>query len=208
MASSTAKMRAEVMGLTNVDGKGGVDIMADEETFRSTYDIMNDIARVWGKMSDINRSALLEKLAGKVRSNQAAALLENFETARNALETAQQSEGTMNRVHQRWLDSVEARKAQFEAAQETVSMTAMPANTLKGLYQAGTVGMNMLNSLMGNIFGLGVGSGSHGVAAGIMGAASMLRSGNGNIWAGIGNAFNRHRGGRGQADIIAAYNRA
>lgn len=208
MASSTAKMRAEVMGLTNVDGKGGVDIMADEETFRSTYDIMNDIAQVWGKMSDINRSALLEKLAGKVRSNQAAALLENFETARNALETAQQSEGTMNRVHQRWLDSVEARKAQFEAAQETASMTAMPANTLKGLYQAGTTGMNLLNSLMGNILGLGVGSGSHGVAAGIMGAASMLRSGNGDIWAGIGNAFNRHKGGRGQADIIAAYNRA
>lgn len=208
MASSTAKLRAEVAGLTNVDGKGGVDIMADEETFKSTYEIMKEISQVWGKMSDINRSALLEKLAGKVRSNQVAALLENFDQAEKALETSQGAEGTMNRVHQRWLDSVEARKAQFKAAQETASMTAMPANTLKGLYQAGTVGMNMLNSLMGNIFGLGVGSGSHGVAAGIMGAASMLRSGNGNIWAGIGNAFNRHRGGRGQADIIAAYNRA
>ena len=208
MASSTAKMRAEVMGLTNVDGKGGVDIMADEETFRSTYDIMNDIARVWGKMSDINRSALLEKLAGKVRSNQAAALLENFETARNALETAQQSEGTMNRVHQRWLDSVEARKAQFEAAQETASMTAMPASTLKGLYQAGTVGMNMLNNLMGNVFGLGVGAGSGGVGAGVLGVASLLRSGNGDILGGLGRAFNIHKGGRGQADVIAAYNRA
>lgn len=208
MASSTAKLRAEVAGLTNVDGKGGVDIMADEETFKSTYEIMKEISQVWGKMSDINRSALLEKLAGKVRSNQVAALLENFDQAEKALETSQGAEGTMNRVHQRWLDSVEARQAQFNASVEAASMTAMPANTLKGLYQAGTTGMNMLNNLMGNVFGLGVGAGSGGVGAGVLGVASLLRSGNGNIWAGIGNAFNRHKGGRGQADIIAAYNRA
>lgn len=208
MASSTAKMRAEVMGLTNVDGKGGVDIMADEETFRSTYDIMNDIAQVWDKMSDINRSALLEKLAGKVRSNQVAALLENFDQAEKALETSQGAEGTMNRVHQRWLDSVEARQAQFNASVEAASMTAMPANTLKGLYQAGTTGMNMLNNLMGNVFGLGVGAGSGGVGAGVLGVASLLRSGNGDILGGLGRAFNIHKGGRGQADVIAAYNRA
>ena len=208
MAESTAKLREDVLGLTNVNGEGGVDILADEETFRSTYDIMKDIAGVWGKMSDINRSALLEKLAGKVRSNQAAALLENFDQAEKALTTAQNAEGTMNRVHQKWMDSVEARKAQFEAAKETVSMTAMPASTLKDLYQAGTTGLGWLNTLMGNMFGTGVGSGSLGVGAGVMGVAAALRSGGGNIWSGIGLALNRHKGGRGQKGLIDAYNQA
>ena len=57
MAESTSKLRAQVKALTNVNGSGGVDILADEKTFRSTYDIMSDIADVWSGMSDIDQSA-------------------------------------------------------------------------------------------------------------------------------------------------------
>lgn len=207
MAESTSKLRSQVKALTNVNGGGGVDILADEKTFRSTYDIMSDIADVWQDMSDIDQSALLELLAGKVRSNQVAALLSNFDQAEKAMKTSQNAEGTMDKVHRAWMDSVEARKAQFEAAQETLSMTVMPANTLKGLYQTGTSALGLLNTVIG-------GTGSLGFGAGIFGVANALRSGGGNIAAGLGNMLGIHRdtinGGftRGNLDFINRYNEA
>ena len=208
MAESTSKLRAQVKALTNVNGSGGVDILADEKTFRSTYDIMSDIADVWSGMSDIDQSALLELLAGKVRSNQVAALLSNFDQAEAALKTSQNAEGTMDKVHRAWMDSVEARKAQFEAAQETLSMTVMPANTLKGLYQTGTSALGLLNTVIGATSPVGFG-------AGVFGVANALRSGGGSIAAGLGNITGYHRdmfnGGkltRGDLGFVNAYNAA
>lgn len=208
MAESTSKLRAQVKALTNVNGSGGVDILADEKTFRSTYDIMSDIADVWSGMSDIDQSALLELLAGKVRSNQVAALLSNFDQAEAALKTSQNAEGTMDKVHRAWMDSVEARKAQFEAAQEALSMTVMPANTLKGLYQTGTSALGLLNTVIGATSPVGFG-------AGVFGVANALRSGGGSIAAGLGNITGYHRdmfnGGkltRGDLGFVNAYNEA
>lgn len=40
---STAKLKDEIKALT------GVDIMLDENTFKSTYDILSEIAKVWDK---------------------------------------------------------------------------------------------------------------------------------------------------------------
>ena len=65
MVTSTSKLRDLVMALTNVDGKGGVDIMLDPNTFKDVYDIMKEISLVWDQMTDINRSGLLEALAGR-----------------------------------------------------------------------------------------------------------------------------------------------
>lgn len=62
MADSTAKMRKDILGLT------GIDIMFDENTFKSTYQIMSEIAKVWDDLSDIERASLLEKIAGSLVS--------------------------------------------------------------------------------------------------------------------------------------------
>lgn len=44
----------------------GVDIMIDEDTFKSTYDIIKEIGVVWKDLSDIDQASLLETLAGKI----------------------------------------------------------------------------------------------------------------------------------------------
>lgn len=62
MADSTAKMRKDILGLT------GIDIMFNENTFKSTYQIMSEIAKVWDDLSDIERASLLEKIAGSLVS--------------------------------------------------------------------------------------------------------------------------------------------
>lgn len=59
MAESIAKLREEMMALS------GVDIMEDDgKTFRSTYDIMDDLAKKWGDLNDITQASIIELIAG------------------------------------------------------------------------------------------------------------------------------------------------
>jgi TP901 family phage tail tape measure protein len=60
LASSTSKLRDEIKALT------GVDIMLDENTYKSTAQIIQEIGAVWDKLSDVSQAATLEKLAGEL----------------------------------------------------------------------------------------------------------------------------------------------
>lgn len=59
MASSTAKLREEIMALS------GVDIMLDSTTFKSTYKIMEELAEKWEYLTDIQQASVTELIAGK-----------------------------------------------------------------------------------------------------------------------------------------------
>lgn len=59
LASSSSKMREELMALT------GVDIMIDENTFKSTTKIIQELGAVYDSLTDVSRAALLEKIAGE-----------------------------------------------------------------------------------------------------------------------------------------------
>ena len=58
MAESTAALRKEVMALA------GVDIMQDEDSFKSTYQILDELSTKWSDLNDIQQASLTELLAG------------------------------------------------------------------------------------------------------------------------------------------------
>lgn len=60
MAESTAKLRQEVMALS------GVDIMKDENNFKSTYDILDELSTKWADLTDIQQASLTELIAGEL----------------------------------------------------------------------------------------------------------------------------------------------
>ena len=53
MAESTAKLREEIKALS------GVDIMLNDTTFKSTYDIMDELAAKWEELTDIQQAKYL-----------------------------------------------------------------------------------------------------------------------------------------------------
>lgn len=59
MAESTAKLRKEMIALS------GVDIMQDENTFKSTYQIMDELADKWEGLTDIQQASVTELVAGR-----------------------------------------------------------------------------------------------------------------------------------------------
>lgn len=119
MAESTSKLREQIKALTNISGTGGFDIMTDDgNAFKSTYEIMLGISKVWKGMSDVNQAALLELIAGKNRAQGAAALLDNMVTAEDALKTAQSSAGSALKENEKYLESINGKisilKANFQ----------------------------------------------------------------------------------------------
>lgn len=54
MAESTAKLRQEVMALS------GVDIMKNENEFKSTYDILDELSTKWQDLTDIQQAKFLK----------------------------------------------------------------------------------------------------------------------------------------------------
>ena len=96
VATSTSKLRAQIAALTNVDGSGGFDILTKTGDFKSTYDIIQGIAKVYTQMSDVDQAALLELIAGKNRANGVAALLKQAAQAEDVLNTSINSSGKQN----------------------------------------------------------------------------------------------------------------
>lgn len=107
LADSTSKLREEIKGLT------GVDIMADEDTFKSTTEIIKEIGAVWNQMSDVSQAATLEKLAGKNRASTVAGLIENYETIDKVIEAASNADNSALDENQKIIESIDGRIQQL-----------------------------------------------------------------------------------------------
>lgn len=59
MAESTAKLREEMLALS------GIDIMKDATTFKSTYNILDELANKWENLTDIQQASVTELIAGR-----------------------------------------------------------------------------------------------------------------------------------------------
>lgn len=125
MATSVAKLRDELISLS------GVDIMLNNDTFKSTFQVYGELADKWSQISDINQAAILEKLGGKRQANIIAAILTNFDEARNVLETAAGAEGSALAENDKYLESIEGHAQNLERSFEKLSMDFLDEEVVK-----------------------------------------------------------------------------
>ena len=110
LVSSTSKMREQIQALT------GVDIMLDENTFKSTAEIITEIGEVWADLTDVSQAATLELLAGKNRASTVSGLIENYEIIEDVMKTAEESQGSALEENQRYIESIEGSLNQLKNA--------------------------------------------------------------------------------------------
>lgn len=151
LAESTSKLRSELKALT------GVDIMlADGETFKSTYQILDEISSIWDNLSDVSQASVLETLAGKNRSSVVAGLISNFEEAREVIEACETSAGSAAEEQARYLESIEGRLATLKATFQEISNTTINSNWFKiGITGATTI-LNIVAELVDLLGGIPV----------------------------------------------------
>ena len=134
MADSVSELRGEILRLTGQK----VDIQIDEDTFKSTYQILKELAAVWDELTDVSQANLLEMIGGKRNSNVVAAILEDFSVAENALHTSLASINSAVEENEKQMASVEGRITQFKRSFEEFSIMFIDSDLIKGIVNFGT----------------------------------------------------------------------
>ena len=143
MAESVAKLREEIKALS------GVDIMIDDNNFKSTFDILDELSVKWKDLTDIQRASVTELIAGKRNGNLVSALMQNFDVARETLNTAiYESEGSAEKELANWQKSIQYSIDKFQANFQQLSTTTLNSNFLKGLIDGGTTALEVITKLI------------------------------------------------------------
>ena len=114
MVESSSKLQSKIKGLS------GVDILTDTGAYKSTYQILSEIAEVWESMNDMDQAALLELLAGKRAGSVMSAILQNPETLKDAFESASEATGSAMIENEKYLDSIQGHMDLFTNSLQTM----------------------------------------------------------------------------------------
>lgn len=142
MADSVSKLRSELLSLT------GVDVMADNKNFKSTYQIMKELSEVWGSLSDVTQANVTEMLADKRNANAVSAILNNFGVAESAMESAANSANVAWEENDEWLDSIQGRLNQLDASFQSLSTNTLNDDLVKGLVSFATAAVKATDSIV------------------------------------------------------------
>lgn len=90
------QLSGEIASLTkSASTPGGISLFTDDskDTYKSTYQILDDISKIWNELTDKNQAQLLEVLAGKRQGQIVSAMISNFDTAKTSLDSMTNSAG-------------------------------------------------------------------------------------------------------------------
>ena len=168
------ELSGKVADLTKTaETPGGISLFTDDtkQTYKDTYTLIEDISKIYDKLSDKNRAELLEVIAGKNRGNQIAALIQAFQSGQvqKAYEASKNSEGSAQQEQERWLNSIEAKQQQFSSQFQKLSTDVLSSDFVKGAVDFGS---GFLGFLDGAIKKIGIFK----TAVGTAGIAKIIKS--------------------------------
>lgn len=139
--TSKSKLQSKVKALS------GVDILTATGEYKSTYEILSQIADVWEDINDMDQAALLELISGKRNSSVIAAILQNPKELKEAFEDANDAEGSALRENEKYLDSIQGRIDLFTNAIQTMWKNALDSDVVKWFIDLGTKIIQVIDKL-------------------------------------------------------------
>ena len=146
-AESVTKLQTQLLNLTG----GKVDIMANADTFKSTYAIMQELAGVWNEISDKAKADITRLVAGTRQGNALNAILTNMAEGSKATSTALNSLGSATAENEKYLNSIKGRLAELSAEFETLSKNTVDSGIIKWLIDLGITAVSSANDIGGLI---------------------------------------------------------
>lgn len=134
MANSVSELRDELLKLT----KNKVDILLDDSTFKSTYQILKELSEVWQDIADVDQANILELVGGKRNATAITSLLNNFKDAEAALQTAQEAAGSATAENEKYLDSINGKLDILQAKFETIANNLLDSSFVKFILDIAT----------------------------------------------------------------------
>lgn len=106
--------------------------------FRSTYDIVADIAAIWDSLSTMEQAALANAIAGVRQQSVFYSMVEQFQEASGAMEDMANSAGTLQESYATFMESTTAHINQFKAAFQSLSQSTFTTDFLNDIIDLGT----------------------------------------------------------------------
>lgn len=144
-AESVTKLQTQLLNLTG----GKVDIMANADTFKSTYAIMQELAGVWNEISDKAKADITRLVAGTRQGNALNAILTNMAEGSKATSTALNSLGSATAENEKYLNSIKGRLAELSAEFEALSKNTVDSDLIKWFIDFGISMVSAANELGG-----------------------------------------------------------
>lgn len=141
MIEGVSKVQTQILNLTG----NKVNIFEDDnETLKSTYEIMLEVGKELDKLSDKDQADLLEIMFGKQRMSAGASVLLNYEELEKVKNDSMNAANSMAEEYAKYLESAEAHITTFqEKLIETYSL--MSGDTVKFAADAGSAILDLVN---------------------------------------------------------------
>ena len=114
--------------------------------FRSTYDILKDIASVWKDLSNMEQANIAEQLAGNRQQNVFYSIIEQFSEAEKAMTAMEDSTGALTSAYANFADSIQGKLNTFKATFDELAQSFTKSEFLKEIIDFGTTLLNIANA--------------------------------------------------------------
>lgn len=119
---------------------------ASGKNLKSTFQILSDLKGDWDNMSNAEQQALGIAYAGKTQFEVFAAVMDNFDTATKAAETALDSAGSAAQENESYMESLDFKVNTLKATFEDFSNRVLNSELVGGFIDAGTALLKFANS--------------------------------------------------------------
>lgn len=153
--TNVSKLQEKIKSLTAAaNGGKGIDIINEDGSYKSTYEILYEISKIFDKMDDLSSASLLELIAGKNRSSVIAAVIQNGDILEDAYADALKSEGSAQKELDTYLDSIQGRIDLFNRSLQEFWGNLISSDAVKWTVDRGTDIMDILDTNHGKVIAL------------------------------------------------------
>lgn len=144
----------------------GVDILeADQQTYKSTFQILKELAAVWNDLADIDQASVVNMVAGVRQTNVFNSLMTQWSEAEKVMVTAANAAGTMDNAYGIYIDSIEGRINTLTASFQKLSTNIVDDDIVKTGVSGANLLVNALDALIERLGLLGAASIAGGIVA-------------------------------------------
>lgn len=133
----------------------GVALTDINGEYRSTYDIMSDIANKWDTLDSMRQAAIATALSGTRQQAVFYSIIDNFQEASGAMESMTNSAGALTDAYKVYMDSAQAHINIFKTSFQELAKNFIDAGFVKTVVDFGTTILDILNVVAKLISSLG-----------------------------------------------------
>lgn len=126
--------------------KLGISVYKTNGELKNTYEILETLAPAYQKLTNAEKAYVTETIAGKYQAQNAAAILNNWQTAVDATTTAMNSNGSAAKENEKVLQSIQGRLQSLKSAWEKFAKDFISSDFIKSLVDLGTMLIKIVDS--------------------------------------------------------------